>query len=161
MPKLDTVDWRILNHLQTTPDASISDLAHAVNLSNSPCWRRVQRLRSDGVILGQRLAIDPTAIGLNCTVYAFVKLSLPSTDRMDTFEEQVVTMEEVVSCERVTGAIDYLLKIVTTDVQGYDRFLREQLLKMQLVSDVESHIVVARTPVSANLPLRTAEAALL
>ncbi|MEM6986075.1 MAG: Lrp/AsnC family transcriptional regulator [Pseudomonadota bacterium] len=161
MVKLDQTDWRILNHLQSHPDASISDLADAVNLSNSPCWRRVQRLRSDGVILGQRLAIDPQSIGLTCTVYAFVKLAMPNTDSMEAFERQITGMEEVVSCERVTGAIDYLIKIITTDIQGYDRFLRDQLLQLQLVSDVESHIVVARTPVSTDLPLRTAEASRL
>lgn len=159
MLKLDQIDWRILDHLQSNPGAPISDLAQAVNLSNSPCWRRVQRLRADGVILGQQLAIDPQAIGLSCTVYAFIKLGMPSTDNMSAFEREVVGMEEVVSCERVTGAIDYLIKIVTTDIQGYDRFLREQLLRLQLVSDVESHIVIARTPVSTDLPLRTAEKA--
>ena len=159
MPKLDPTDWRILSHLQSAPDTSINDLALAVNLSTSPCWRRVQRLKADGVILGQRLAIDPMAVGLSCTVYAFVKLALPSTDTMQTFEDRIVEMPEVVSCERVTGAIDYLIKVITTDVQGYDRFLREQLLKLQLVSNVESHIVVARSPVSDDLPLRTAELA--
>ena len=91
--------------------------------------------------------LDASGLGLNCSVYAFVKLSSLGSEQMSAFERLVSGMVEVVSCERVTGVIDYLIKVVATDIQGYDHFLRRKLLKELLISDVESHIVVAHTEV--------------
>ncbi len=157
--QLDAIDWKILRHMQRNPEAPVAELAEAISLSTSPCWRRVQRLKAEGVLLGQQVDLDPARLGLNCTVYAFVKLTRPGHDQMSEFERHVALMEEVVSCERVTGAIDYMIKVVTTDVQGYDDFLRHKLLKGALISNVESHIVVAQMDVDRSLPLNVAEAA--
>lgn len=157
--QLDAIDWKILRFMQSNPEAPVAELAEAVNLSTSPCWRRVQRLKVEGVLLGQRVELDPGRLGLDCSVYAFVKLNSPGPAQMQRFEQLVSSMDEVVSCERVTGAIDYLIKVITTDIEGYDYFLRHKLLKDSLVSDVESHIVVAHTDVDSSLPLSVAEAA--
>lgn len=156
-PQLDAADWKILRFMQRNPEAPIAEVAEAINLSTSPCWRRVQRLKVEGVLRGQRVDLDPRRLGLNCTVYAFVKLANPGHDQWLAFEQHLSSMEEVVSCERVTGAIDYLIKVVTTDVQGYDDFLRYKLLKGAAISDVESHIVVSQSDIDPSLPLGVAE----
>jgi len=157
--QLDAIDWKILRYIQRNPEAPVAEVAEAVSLSTSPCWRRVQRLKTEGVLRGQRADLDPSSLGLNCSVYAFVKLKSLGTEQMEAFERLVSGMDEVISCERVTGAIDYLIKVITTDIQGYDHFLRHKLLKDSLISDVESHIVVARTEIDTSLPLNVAEAA--
>jgi len=157
MPQLDAIDWKILRFMQRYPEAPIAEIAEAINLSTSPCWRRVQRLKMEGVLRGQRIDLDPRRLGLNCTVYAFVKLANPGHDQWLDFEQHLSSMEEVVSCERVTGAIDYLIKVITTDVQGYDDFLRHKLLSNGSISDVESHIVVSQMDIDSSLPLSVAE----
>lgn len=158
-PQLDAIDWKILRFMQRSPEAPIAEIAEAVSLSTSPCWRRVQRLKAEGVLRGQRIDLEPSRLGLNCTVYAFVKLSTPGHDQWLEFERHLLTMEEVVSCERITGVIDYLIKVITTDVQGYDDFLRFKLLSNASISDVESHIVLSAMELDTSLPLSVAEEA--
>ncbi|MDH3196229.1 MAG: Lrp/AsnC ligand binding domain-containing protein, partial [Hyphomicrobiales bacterium] len=86
--------------------------------------------------------------------YTFVKLTIPSRQNMEAFDRMVNQWPEVLLCERVTGAVDYLLKIVTDDIQAYDWFLRNKLLDNELVSDVQSRIVVATVKDTPALPLR-------
>ncbi len=157
--QLDDIDWKILRYMQKNPEAPVAELAEEIGLSTSPCWRRVQRLKAEGVLRGQRVELDPGRLGLNCSVYAFVKLALPGHEQMSVFEQNVALLEEVVSCERVTGVNDYLIKVVTTDVQAYDDFQRHKLMQGGLISSVQSHVVMAHTAVDSSLPLGVAESA--
>lgn len=157
--QLDDIDWKILRYMQKNPEAPVAELAEEISLSTSPCWRRVQRLKAEGVLRGQLVDLDPSRLGLNCSVYAFVTLASPGHEQMTVFEQNVALMEEVVSCERLTGANDYLIKVVTTDVQAYGDFQRHKLLQGGLVGSVESHVVVECTGVDRSLPLGVAESA--
>ncbi|MBL4871317.1 MAG: Lrp/AsnC ligand binding domain-containing protein, partial [Robiginitomaculum sp.] len=86
-------------------------------------------------------------------VFVAVKLSLPNKENMEKFERAVATMPEVVQCAVVTGAVDFMLRIVTKDMHSYDMFLRETLLSISLVSDIQSRIVVRQTKDTTSIPL--------
>ncbi|MDX2236241.1 MAG: Lrp/AsnC family transcriptional regulator [Hyphomonadaceae bacterium] len=143
MPEeLDAIDAKILDLLQQDASLSIADIADRVGLSSSPCWRRIERLKKNGVILSQVTLLDREKLGLNFEVVASVKLQLPTRDNLDQFEAAVKKWPEVVDCATVTGAVDYMLRIVTTDMHAYDDFLRDKILALGLVSDVQSRIVI-------------------
>lgn len=150
---LDPGDIRILRVLQRDASLSIAEIAKAAGMSQTPCWRRLKRLRESGVIRQIAALVDREAVGLDFVAYAFVKLALPSRANMETFDSLINRWPEVVTCERVTGAVDYLIKVVTEDIKAYDEFLRHKLLDTDLVSDVQSRIVVSTVKDTSALPL--------
>ncbi|MGI9507968.1 MAG: Lrp/AsnC family transcriptional regulator [Geminicoccaceae bacterium] len=153
LEKIDLIDIRILDQLQQDCSLSMAELAEKVGLSTSPCWRRVRRLQESGLIKGQTAQLERHSLGLGFVVYAFVKLATPTRDTLQQFEAIMLTWQEVILCECMTGAADFLIKVVTTDVQAYDRFLRDKLLATALVADVQSRIVVHTAKDTTRLPL--------
>jgi Lrp/AsnC family transcriptional regulator len=123
-------------------------------MSQTPCWRRIKKLKEKGIIRQITAVIDREAVGLGFVAYSFVKLGVPSRDNMETFDKLVDRWPEVVICERITGAVDYLIKVVATDIKAYDDFLRLKLLDNTLVSDVQSRIVVHTVKHTVALPIR-------
>jgi DNA-binding Lrp family transcriptional regulator len=152
---LDAIDAKILDLLQQDASLSIAEIADRVGLSSSPCWRRIERLKKVGVIVGQVTLLDREKLGLNFEVMASVKLQLPTRENLEKFESAVMKWPEVVDCATVTGAVDYMLRIITTDMHAYDDFLRDKILALGLVSDVQSRIVmrVAKRTTAAPLGL--------
>ena len=140
--ELDAVDTKILEILQRDAACAVSEIAERVGLSSSPCWRRIKRLEEEGVITGRVTLLDAQMLGLNFEVLASVKLQLPTRDNLERFEAAVIDWPEVVDCATVTGASDYALRIVTIDMHSYDDFLRDRILSLGLVSDVQSSIVI-------------------
>lgn len=150
---LDPVDARILDILQHDASLSVAEIAERVGLSPSPCWRRIKRLEEAGVIRKRVTLLDPARLGLDFEVYAIVKLDLPSRQNLEAFEAAVDDWPEVVQCATITGREDYVLRIVTRDMHAFDRFLRDKLLSLGLVSDCESHIVTRGVKDVTALPL--------
>lgn len=152
---IDAIDARILDLLQTDASLSIAEIAERVGLSSSPCWRRIERLKKDGVIIRQVTLLDREKVGLTFEVFATVKLQAPTRENLERFEQAIQTWPEVVDCATVTGAVDYTLRIVTRDIHAYDDFLRDKILALGLVSDVTSRIVmrVAKRTTAAPLSL--------
>ena len=151
---LDPGDIRILRVLQEDASLSIAEVALRAGMSQTPCWRRIKRLKETGVIRRMTALVDREKIGLGFASYTFVKLALPSSENMQEFDRMVNRWPEVVLCERITGAVDYMIKVVTDDIKSYDVFLRMKLLNSQLVSDVQSRIVVSTVKDTPRLPLR-------
>jgi DNA-binding Lrp family transcriptional regulator len=150
---LDAVDAKILDLIQHDASMSVAEIAERVGLSSSPCWRRIKRLEEAGVILRRVTILDRERLGLTFEVYCTVKLSLPTKDNLEAFERAIAKMPEVVQCATVTGAADYELRVVTRDMHTFDAFLREQLLSLGLVSNIESRIVVRSVKNSTAAPL--------
>ena len=150
---LDAGDIRILRILQEDASLAIAEVAARCGMSQTPCWRRIKRMKDAGVIRQIAAIVEREAVGLDFMSYAFVKLGLPSQENMAAFDKLVREWPEVVACERITGAVDYLIKVVSHDMKTYDTFLRTKLLDGNLVSDVQSHIVVAGIKDSVSLPL--------
>ncbi|MGQ7791847.1 Lrp/AsnC family transcriptional regulator [Faunimonas sp. B44] len=153
-PPLDPGDIRILRVLQRDASLPVSEVARLAGMSQTPAWRRIKRLKETGAIRGVVALVDRHAVGLNFVAYAFVKLGVPSRQNMEVFDRMVNTWPEVLLCERITGAVDYLIKVVTRDIQSYDEFLRFKLLDNDLVTDVQSRIVVATVKDTPALPVR-------
>jgi Lrp/AsnC family transcriptional regulator len=150
---LDPGDIRILRILQEDASLSVAEVARQAGMSQTPAWRRIRRLKELGAIRSVVALVDRHAVGLDFVAYAFVKLGLPSRQNMEKFDRLVRLWPEVLVCERITGAVDYLIKVVTRDIQTYDEFLRLKLLDNDLVTDVQSRIVVATIKDVPALPI--------
>jgi Lrp/AsnC family transcriptional regulator len=152
---LDPIDIRILELIQDDAALSVADVADKVGLSSSPCWRRIRRLEEIGVITKRVTILDRSSLDLNFEVMASVKLALPTRENLEKFEAAVCQWPEVVDCVTVTGAVDYMIQVVTTDMYAYDSFLRDKLLGQGLASDVQSRIVIRVAKRTTSVPLNT------
>lgn len=150
---LDAIDARILELIQNDASLSVAEIADRVGLSSSPCWRRIKRLEDAEIIQKRVTILDRQKLGLSFEVYCTVKLALPTKDNLDAFDRAISDMPEVVQCATVTGAADYELRIVTRDMPAFDSFLREKLLSLGLVSNIESRIVVRSVKNTTASPL--------
>ena len=154
MPQsLDAIDAKILDLIQKDAALSVAEIADRDGLSSSPCWRRIKRMEEAGIIRGRVTLLDRDTLGLGFEVVASVKLALPSKENLAKFEQLVQKWSEVLECMTVTGAVDYVIRITTTDMHAYDTFLREKLLGSGLVSDVQSRIVINIAKRTTALPL--------
>lgn len=158
--ELDAVDARILDLLQQDASLSIADIAERVGLSSSPAWRRIERLKKAGVIQKQVTLLDQEKLGLSFQVIASVKLQLPSRENLERFESAIADWPEVIECALVTGAVDYMLRVVTSDMHAYDDFLRDKMLALGLVSDVQSRIIMRVPKRTTAIPLELVPSAL-
>ena len=150
---LDAVDAKILDLIQHDAGLSVAEIAERVGLSSSPCWRRIKRLEDSGIIQRRVTILDREKLGLGFEVYCTAKLSLPTKENLDQFEQAVAKWPEVVQCATVTGAADYELRIVTRDMHAFDDFLRDKILSLGLVSNIESRIVIRGVKNSTAVPL--------
>ena len=117
--KLDNIDAKILHLIQSDASLSVSDISEQVGLSSSPCWRRIKRMEELGIIKGRVTLLDRKTLGLDFEVFIAVKLALPNRVNMEKFEQSVARMPEVIQCAVVTGAVDFMLRVVTTDMHAY------------------------------------------
>ncbi len=152
---LDLIDARILEVIQLDANLPVAEIAERVGLSSSPCWRRIKRMEEAGIIAQRVTLLDLERIGLAFEVIASVKLTLPTRENLEVFERAVQGWPEVVDCATVAGAVDYMLRVITTDMHAYYNFLRDKILSLGLVSDVQSRIVirVAKRTTAAPLAL--------
>jgi DNA-binding Lrp family transcriptional regulator len=150
---LDAVDAKILDLIQHDAGLSVAEVAEKVGLSSSPCWRRIRRLEEAGVIQRRVTILDREKLGLNFEVYCTAKLSLPNKANLEAFENAVLGWDEVVQCATVTGPADFELRVVTRDIHGFDTFLRDRLMSLGLVSNIESRIVIRGVKNTTVVPL--------
>jgi Lrp/AsnC family transcriptional regulator len=152
---LSITDIAILRLLQENADLPVAEIAAQVGLSPSPCWRRIARLQKEGFISRKVALLDARALGLNLVVFASVKLAKHQSALLRRFEQEIVKYAEVLECYTMTGNMDYLLRIVTADIQSYETFLREHLSRIPGVLEVHSSIAITQIKYSTQLPLPT------
>ncbi len=153
---MDRIDRKILACLQQDAALSVAEVAERVDLSTTPCWRRIQKLEKDGVIRRRVALLD--AAKLNCGVTVFVRLrtSQHNYDWLEKFSKAVERMEEVVEFYRMSGDIDYLLRVVVADVAGYDAVYK-RLIKAADFSEVSSSFALEEIKNTTALPLGHAD----
>ena len=151
---LDKKDRLIVEILQRNGRISMSDLAQEVNLSDTPCLRRVKKLEQAGVIEGYQATLNRQAFNLNVLVYAFVRLSANSDKLATQFEQTVASLEQVLECSVVTGAYDYLLKIIAEDLEDYEGFVKKSLGRIDDIATIESTVVLKQTFSRNVLPIK-------
>jgi DNA-binding Lrp family transcriptional regulator len=150
---LDSTDVRILRQVQESARISNIDLAAAVGLSPSPCLRRLKRLEHDGIIKGYMTLVDQTAVGLPVNVFVSVTLKEQSESALEEFERRVQALPQVMECYLMTGTSDYLLRVVTSDLAAYERFLKEHLTRIRAIASIQSSFALKQVSHRTALPL--------
>jgi Lrp/AsnC family transcriptional regulator len=152
---LDPVDLQLLALLQKDASPTTAELADKVGLSQSPCWRRICRLEEMGLIKKRVALLDPEKLGLGVVVFTSVNLSSHHGTALTDFETRVARFPEVVECYTMTGTMDYMLKIVTKDVQHYEIFARKHLAQVPNIREMHSNVAITRIKDTTELPLKS------
>jgi Lrp/AsnC family transcriptional regulator len=152
---LDPTDLRILRLLQADASMSASEIADKVGLSQSPCWRRINRLEEHGLIRRRVALLDAAQLGLELVVFVTVSLTAHGRQSLDAFETAVREFPEVVECYTITGGMDYMLKIVARDMKHFEQFLRNSLSQLEGVREMHSHVAITEIKCTTELPLAT------
>lgn len=149
---MDQTDRKILAELQRDGSLSNADLAERVGLSTTPCWRRVRLLEEQGYIRGRVALLDRDRLNVGVTVFVAIKTSRHEADWLDNFAQVVRDLPEVQEFHRMSGEIDYLMKVVVPDIAAYDRFYKRLIAKIDL-SDVSSSFAMEEIKNTTELPL--------
>jgi Lrp/AsnC family transcriptional regulator len=149
---MDKTDKKILECLQRDATLSIAELAVRIGLSPTPCWKRVKRLEEEGYILGRVALVDRAKVGLKVTVFVSIRTRDHDAEWLETFARVASSFPEIVELHRMSGEVDYLMKVVTGDVEGYDRFYKK-LIKAVRLSDVSSAFAMEQIKYTTELPL--------
>ncbi|MFO7298557.1 MAG: Lrp/AsnC family transcriptional regulator, partial [Pseudomonadota bacterium] len=134
---LDAMDIKILRILQEDATLPVAEIGKAVGLSTTPCWRRIQKLEEAGYIQKRVALLDPKKVGAGVTVFVFISTSQHTLEWLERFHAVIVDFPEVVEFYRMSGEIDYLLRVVVPDIDAYDRFYKKLISKIEL-SNVSS-----------------------
>jgi len=149
---LDQTDRRILAELQRDGSLSNAELAERVGLSTTPCWRRVRLLEEQGYIRGRVALLDRDRLNVGVTVFVSIKTARHEADWLDTFARVVRDLPEVQEFHRMSGEVDYLMKVVVPDIAAYDRFYKRLIAEIDL-SDVSSSFAMEEIKNTTELPL--------
>lgn len=152
-PPLDAFDRKILATLQTRPTIKLAELAEAVSLSQTPCWRRVKQLEELGVIARRAVLLDARQLGYPVDVFAHVRIGKHDEETLEAFEEQVRGYPEIVECFSMSGESDYIMRILAPSIEGYERFLKKRLLHLPGVASVNSSFALKPVKMSTDVPL--------
>ncbi|WP_449221633.1 Lrp/AsnC family transcriptional regulator [Tistrella mobilis] len=150
---LDAVDRRILRALQEDGRTTVQALADKVGLSPSPCLRRIRMLEEAGVITGYAALVNQNAVGLPVSVFVSIKLERQRAPELDAFARAITAWPEVMECYLMTGARDFLLRVVCADLAAYEAFLRDRLTQLDGVGSIESSFALGQVKYSRVLPV--------
>jgi len=149
---LDAMDIKILRILQEDATLPVAEIGKAVGLSTTPCWRRIQKLEEAGYIQKRVALLDPKKVGAGVTVFVFISTSQHTLEWLERFHAVIVDFPEVVEFYRMSGEIDYLLRVVVPDIDAYDRFYKKLISKIEL-SNVSSAFAMEQIKFTTALPL--------
>ncbi len=153
MPDLDAIDRKILALLQEDCRITMQELAARVGLSASPCHRRVRLMEERGVIARHVAIVDQAAIGLHVSVFISIKLERQKEEDLERFAQSISGWEEVLECYLMTGARDYLLRVVARDLAAYEVFLKTKLTRLDGIASIESSFALSQVKYSIALPV--------
>jgi Lrp/AsnC family transcriptional regulator, cysteine-sensing transcriptional activator len=149
---MDAIDRKILAVVQEDASLSVAEIGQRVGLSSTPCWKRLQRLEADGVIMRRVALIDPDKIGLGITVFVSIETGDHSQEWLKRFAETVSGMPEVMEFYRMAGDVDYMLRVVVHDMQSYDTFYKKLIATVPL-KNVTSRFAMERIKSTTALPI--------
>ena len=153
MANLDRIDRRLLCELQNEGRITNVELAQRVGLTAPPCLRRVRALEDDGVIRGYHADLDASKLGYAITVFALVSLRSQAEDALRQFEEHMRGLPEVRECHMLNGEIDFILKIVSRDLQSFQEFLTSKLTPAPNVASVKTSLTIRTAKQRPGVPL--------
>lgn len=150
---LDDKDRRILRLLQTVPEITATEIGERLGSSQATCWRRMRRLRDDGLIPDQVVTLDRRKAGYNALIFAQVKLNSQGRADLASFAKAIQSFPEVLECYVLMGSVDFLLRIVARDIEAYERFFFERLSKLPGVQEITSSMALSEIKRTTALPI--------
>ena len=149
---IDRLDRKILQILQEDATIPVAEIGRRVGLSTTPCWRRIQKLEEDGVILRRVAILDPRKVNAKVTVFVSITTSQHNEEWLKRFAEVIRDFPEVVEFYRMSGQVDYLLRVVVPDIEAYDVFYKRLIAKID-IADVSSAFAMEQIKFATTLPL--------
>lgn len=150
---LDELNIRILRVLQTDADLPIAEIGEKVGLSHTPCWRRIRKLEASGIISSRKVILDAEQVGLDVSIFVYVKLESHTVETLETFEAATAHIPEIMQCYTMSGEFDYLLRVVVRSVRDYERAIKGKLLKLPNVGALNSNFALNEIKNTTELPL--------
>ncbi len=135
---MDATDKKILNLLQTDASLTVKQIAEQIPLSVTPCWKRIQKLEENGVIRARVVLLDSNKVNANVTVFVAIKTDQHTREWIERFNKEVKQLPEVMEIYRMSGEIDYLLRVAVSSIEAYDRFYKKLIDRIELSSVVSS-----------------------
>jgi len=151
--KLDEIDLKILRLLQENCDLNINEIGDQVGLSHTPCWRRIKKLEDAGIIEARKCILNAEEVGLDISIFVFVRLDIHSSEILERFEEATKHIPEIMQCYTMSGEFDYLLRVVVPTVREYEKTIKGKLLKLPNVGVMNSHFSLNEIKNTTALPL--------
>jgi len=152
---LNKQDLKILDLLQHDLNITTQEIADQINMSQSPCWRRINRLEERGLISSRVAILNREKLGMEIVVFATVNLTSQGRKNLIKFETEISKLPEVIECYTMAGAWDYMLKIVARDISHFEQFARNHLTVIANIGEVHSHIAITEIKNSTQLPLES------
>jgi len=152
--ELTSLDIKILEQLQKDATLSTAELAERVGLSQSPCWRRLQRLREEGYITGQVAVLDRKKFGDNLYIFATLKVGTLTDEQREEFQRKVEQTPEIMECHTAFGERDIFMKIIAQSLEWYQKFVFRVILKLPGVIDVQSIVTLSEIKHTTAIPVR-------
>ncbi|MFZ3360825.1 MAG: Lrp/AsnC family transcriptional regulator [Xanthobacteraceae bacterium] len=149
---MDAIDRKILTVLQENAALSVAEIGSRVGLSSTPCWKRIQRLEAEGIIVRRVALVDQDRIGLGISVFVSIETGDHSQDWLDRFAKTVTAMPEVMEFYRMAGDVDYMLRVVVPDIAGYDAFYK-RLIAVVPLKNVTSRFAMEKIKSTTALPI--------
>ncbi|HWJ71762.1 Lrp/AsnC family transcriptional regulator [Mesorhizobium sp. BR1-1-16] len=149
---IDRLDRKILQILQEDATIPVAEIGRRVGLSTTPCWRRIQKLEEDGVILRRVAVLDPRKVNAKVTVFVSITTSQHNEEWLKRFAEVIRDVPEVVEFYRMSGQVDYLLRVVVPDIEAYDAFYKRLITRID-IADVSSAFAMEQIKYATALPL--------
>ena len=149
---MDKIDRQILAILQGDASVPISEIGERVHLSQTPCWKRIQKLKDEGVIRKQVVLCDPQKLGYGTTVFVAIRTNQHNEPWLRKFAAAVQGIPEIVEVYRMSGDVDYLLRVVVPDIRGYDEVYKRLIKAVELV-DVSSSFAMEQIKFSTAIPV--------
>jgi Lrp/AsnC family transcriptional regulator len=152
--EMSTIDIKILEQIQKDSSLSTSELADRVGLSQSPCWRRLQRLRDEGYVRRQVAILDRAKFGSNMYIVATLKMSTLTDEKRAEFLRKVELAPEILECYTIFGERDIMIKVIAPSLPWYQDFVFKFILKLPGVQDVQSTVTLTELKHTTAIPLR-------
>lgn len=149
---MDRIDRHILQLLQADATVSIQQIGDRVGLSHNACWRRIKRLEETGIIRKRVALVDPRQVGYGVTVFVTVRTSHHTEEWLEKFARGVAALPEVMEFYRISGDVDYLLKVLVADIAEYDRFYKK-LIRIAPLYDVSSSFAMEQVKYTTEVPV--------
>ncbi len=151
--KLDNTDRKILEILQANSNITNAQLAKEIGLSPAPTLERVNKLETSGVIKSYHAVIDPACVGLGVSTFVMVTLKGHNKENIEKFIKAINNISEVIECHHITGAGDFILKIVCADISAYQQLMLEQVSNIEVVDSLQSMVILSTFKDSRSLPI--------